>query len=124
MANVEGDSRPAVYVDQSLVGPSVDEALLWCWIALAVARCDNDFASPAWRKLHPLGRLDFRWPIYAACYVFASSGFDTSRKLADLLSDLALEADALVVLRGFARDRQVYAPWLGRGRGGNGGPTA
>jgi hypothetical protein len=62
----------------------------WAWwvlAAMSVLWRANDFGLPSWEGLRALGRLDFRWPVYAAFHVRASSSYDPAPALIRFLNE-------------------------------------
>jgi hypothetical protein len=67
----------------------VQESVRWCEIALDLfGYCDTAFGADQWAALARLGRCRVEWPIYAAWYVWAQSGADTTSIIARLLKDM------------------------------------
>ena len=105
----------SLVLDEWLQRDPADEAALWAQAALALYYGHNNFGAPAWRRLAQVGRLDVRWPICAAYYIWASSGVRTSQALISLLRELTLwpaAERALCQLRGAVDTGALLREWV------------
>lgn len=106
------------FIPRLLAENPADEEALWCRVALHHLGGSGEFGRDEWRALAAAGRLDVRWPVESAFYVYAFLGDrpayrrHTSRELADLLRELGLCRAAEPVLAGLTdRERYPLSPW-------------